>query len=730
MLERRPSLLPLLVLGLTAGSASIWPMLGNMLIATAGGLVAVAAFMKSRRVSLLRVSAVLLWACLLALAWHLGSDHFGIRYVWLYSSADVPIHLKLANLWGGDEGTTLLLAAFCTTLAATAAKRADSAIDPFSLIAAWYVLTLLWLGPFTATPLEWLAQSPSQGMNAHLMKVWMLVHAPVILAAYAWTLSLAAPAILTLAGKAQRWSPVAHAHARRAWVLLTAGIGFGMIWAFEDATYGSVWHWDPVQTAVFAVWCLVTAHLHGIAQWRIGQPMWRMAPAAGLLAAVMTPVAMAVTRNEVLASSHRYVGADTWVSHLALACLLLVAGIVCLAVGARTPAVTAGERVRNLSAWGLRLTQIAFLLSGLLAAGALASAFISSGLGAPRPDELKPFFAALMNRARASELDALRAAFDQWDVDGYGLAQGLLLPLAIFGLVGGWYFVRRVSVRLAWGTLLLSFLACLAVAIEGGVLSRRYEGAGVLSQSIVELLPMLDASLVAGCYLALGCAAWALLSLHRGRWASSGYVLPLAMLHIGVIVMLWGGLLSTALNSYSQHDVPLQDTATVSEWQKDRHGYGFRIAGIHVDHQADGGFTRGEGKLRALTNVEVMAPGGGIVTAQTLYRDSRSTPENYGGPVRQVCEALDYRYARYASTPGYILHPLIEHHWSHAVQFWISPASLIAAMEGKGGPAVATVVVKVFPFSSLLWCGLVLTVLGAAWLAFRPTPAQGSRRAT
>ncbi|MEB3061073.1 hypothetical protein VJJ74_07960, partial [Parvimonas micra] len=89
-------------------------------------------------------------------------------------------HLKLANLWGGDEGTLLLLAAFCVTLAARGAAARTARIDAAALLPAAHVLIVLWLRPFAATPAAWLAQSASQGMNAHLMKVWMLLHAPLI----------------------------------------------------------------------------------------------------------------------------------------------------------------------------------------------------------------------------------------------------------------------------------------------------------------------------------------------------------------------------------------------------------------------------------------------------------------------------------------------------------------------------------------------------------------------
>ncbi|MCF6751901.1 hypothetical protein L3X16_04390 [Pseudomonas stutzeri] len=48
---------------------------------------------------------------------HLLAEHFQLRYVLFYSSAALPAYLKLSNLWGGDEGTLLLLATLCMNLA-------------------------------------------------------------------------------------------------------------------------------------------------------------------------------------------------------------------------------------------------------------------------------------------------------------------------------------------------------------------------------------------------------------------------------------------------------------------------------------------------------------------------------------------------------------------------------------------------------------------------------------
>ena len=208
------------------------------------------------------------------------------------------------------------------------------------------------------------------------------------------------------------------------------------------------------------------------------------------------------------------------------------------------------------------------------------------------------------------------------------------------------------------------------------------------------------------------CVFWAALVWRRVGWNGVAASAPLAAIHTGVALMLWGGLLATALNSYSQHEIQL-DTAS-SEWVRDRQGYSFRLADIRFAAADDG--ARGHSGIHAVTSVEVRNASGEMMDGQTLYRDSRAPPDRYDGPMRQVCELLDYRYARQVGTPGYLLQPLIDHGWHRTAQFWISPAALGDAVEHGGEAPVAVVVVKVFPFVSLLWAGLVLTVLGGIGL--------------
>jgi cytochrome c-type biogenesis protein CcmF len=700
-----------------AAVVALWAPLGNLVLAAAAALAVRAALRPARRAQALAGATALTWACILALGWHFARDHFALRYVWLYSSADLPLHLKIANVWGGDEGTTLLLAACLASLAVRAARDGLDCgrISVVAALVAWFELLTLWLAPFAATPADWLAQLPSQGMNAHLMKPWMLFHAPLVVAAYGWTLMLAGPALNALRGRLMAWPPLARTHARRAWVVLTGGIGFGMLWAFEDAMYGQVWHWDPVQTAVFCLWCLLGAHLHGVTGWGPGRRRWWLMPAAAALAAAAVPMVMAVTRSPALASSHRYVGADSWVAHLVLGCILLVLTVGC-AIAARGRGLAgAGTQAGPAASLGLWLAQLCFLAAAVVAAGQLLFAFAATALDMPRPEAYKPFLAMLANMVTGRELAALRVAFEQWDVDGYALARGLLLPLAGFGLVGGWYFFRRLSAATGRGSLLLALLAVAASVLSKGPMARLYAGEGILSQQVVALLPLLDVVLLTSAYLALGGIAWAVAVVRRQGRRGMVPAVPLMAIHAGVALTLCGGLLATALNSYSEHEIVFNGEP--SAWRRDRSGYAFRLADIRLEPMRDGAFGAASG-VRALTVIEARSPSGEMMDGQTLYRDSRSPPERYDGPLRQVCEMLDYRYARHVGTPGYLLDPLIDQDWGRAVQFWVSPNGVVESMAGRVGGTAAFVVVKVFPLISLLWSGLVLMLVGGVWLAF------------
>ena len=54
----------------------------------------------------------------------------------------------------------------------------------------------------------------------------------------------------------------------------------------------------------------------------------------------------------------------------------------------------------------------------------------------------------------------------------------------------------------------------------------------------------------------------------------------------------------------------------------------------------------------------------------TVYRDRRPLDASGPGPVRLMCEMVDYRYARHVSEAGQMIHPLISRGIWRDVQIW------------------------------------------------------------
>ncbi|MDF3932067.1 cytochrome c biogenesis protein CcsA [Pseudomonas citronellolis] len=700
-------------LALCAGAVScllLWglPLLGNAWLWAAAALSTFGALRAETRRYTWPLALGALWGACLALALHLYADHFQLRYAWLYSSAALPGYLKLCNLWGGDEGTVLLLATFCLSIASGQAGQGGWSGRVGALMAAWYAATSAWLGPFSATPAQWLAAQPSQGMNAHLQTFWMAFHAPLVLAAYAWALAPAGAALDALRGNATAYSALALRYGRRAWLVLSAGIGAGMAWAMEDFTFGQLWHWDPVQTSAFVVWALLGAVLHGARRWRADGANRRLLPLLSLLAAAMACGAMAVTRSTVLASSHRYIGSTSWLAHLGLAAALLALAVwAALRGGAAAPRKTRSD-------WTLDVAIYLFAGSALLALGALLQAHLYEWLGLERPDELKPFFETLAAWAGTEEMHSLRRAFDQWDVNGYGLARWLLPLLGLLGLVGGYSFLRRCGrPRLGLAATLAMAVAMLLVGWRGGWLSAGYSGEGMLSQNVVVVLPWLDAALLGGVFLLASCALWCVLSLWRSRRLGNlRYSGGVALIHGGAVVALVGGLAATALNTYLQVTIPAD--ASFEQWRPLANGMQMRVL--------PDGTQRSYSGYRSLAKVE-LREGGHELEGHALFQDSRGNPPAYQGPVRQLCEILDYHYARFASDRGYVLHPFIIRGWLGDLQVWV-PAS--PRLMGQKGEAIESlVVIRRYPLLSFVWLGLGCMLFGALLL---PGAGASSRR--
>jgi cytochrome c-type biogenesis protein CcmF len=552
-----------------------------------------------------------------------------------------------------------------------------------------------------------------------LLSPWMALHPPLLFAAYVLVLAPFGGALQALARGEGAWARRQGTWLRTAWLILASGLFAGMWWAYEDFSFGQFWHWDPVQTSVFVVFALVTAQLHGLGRYHPRGRFALLLPGLAALNGIAVVLSMAITRSPDLASSHRYVGDSSLPLLLAMAGALTALTLCALALGLRRSRARAPRPAEPTA-----LLMVA--IGGLLAAAAIGAwhtgeAYLGAWLGWPRPESLKPFFETLARWTGPAEIATLRAAFAQWDIDRYGMNAALMPVLLALMLAGGHYFApirHRLGRWLLTAAVLALALLCALVVRPSRAL---FDGTGLTSSATVAILPWLDALAVGACYLLLAAIAASLAGspANGGGWRARlwTYRLPVALIHAGLVVALVAGTAATVFDSYAQRMVAYPDDFGGPIRFPD--GFALSVTLEDDGVQADGG--RGQA-FRSIGHIAWQLERAGEIVdgadGHAVYRDERPPLAGAYGPVRLMCEILDYRYARYASDSGQMIHPFIHRGAWRDVQVWLPAVEYDLAPDG-GDPARRTttvpVILKVYPLMSWLWAGLALMLAGVAW---------------
>lgn len=669
-----------------------------------------------KRSQLSAMAFALVLAATTGLASHLLFDHFQYAYVWLYSAPLVPWYLKLANIWGGDEGTllflTLLFGAFTRFMIR---HQGWAGTGSLSLTLFFCFGALVW-NPFAQTPSADLADMTNRGMNSHLLTIWMALHPPAIFTAYAFFLAPIGAALEALAKGTGDWDTLSSRYSRFGWLVLSIGLAFGMAWAYEDLTFGQFWHWDPVQTSVFVVWALATAQLHLTRRYRQMGPFSRIHPLLGVLCVVAALISMAVTRSPMLASSHRYVGDTSLPFLLTGAGGLFVLGTWALWESRKRKGKKSSFNEGNLMIW---IGTGVMIVMAVIASGHLVQAFVSTALNLPRPAELKPFFETLARWSNESELVELRAAFAQWDVYTYSMNEWLAPMGIVVGLLGGHAFLPVIGRDKRW---IITASVAGAIGISMFVwhpFATYYKGIGMTSTNTVSMFSFLDGLGVAVLYLLISGAARAWeTTRRRGQRANSRrYDLPAALVHSGVTLALISILMATVFDSFSKKTVIYPDDFGKPLVFPD--GYEVTLAMEREGISNDGA----KGQFRAVANAGWKLKEDGKVVQQSegniVYRDDRPPITSERSPLRLLCEMLDYRYARFSADKSHIMQPFIYRGMFKDVQIWYPSVEYKTGDTGTAENRQKTkvpVVLKVFPFVTGIWLGLALAIGAAFWL--------------
>ena len=223
-----------------------------------------------------RVRDVALWAAgglatfgFLALLWLFVTADVRYETVFLYTHTDLPLRYRIAGTWAGQKGSLLLWAAYGALISAVLARRwrGDRARDVTVVFLAG--ISTAFLGAiasqdvFAATSEFFLRARPDgNGLNPTLLSDFFVIHPPMMFLAYALTNVPAAAALGHVVAGHGRWSTVAMQSSRIDWLLYTAAMGLGGIWAYYTLGFGGYWAWDPVEVANLLPWLALTLYLH------------------------------------------------------------------------------------------------------------------------------------------------------------------------------------------------------------------------------------------------------------------------------------------------------------------------------------------------------------------------------------------------------------------------------------------------------------------------------------
>ena len=397
---------------------------------------------------------VLIAFCCLGYAF--ATKDFSVLYVAANSNSSLPLHYRLAAIWGAHEGS-LLLWTFILSLWMVAVTLFSSHLPETMRARILGVMGLVSLGFLlfmltVSNPFERLIPAAVDGrdLNPLLQDPGMVLHPPMLYMGYvgfsvAFAFAIAALLGGTLDAAWARWS---RPWTTVAWCFLTVGIALGSGWAYYELGWGGWWFWDPVENASFMPWLAGTALIHSLAvtDKRGSFKVWTVLLA--ILAFSLSLLGTFLVRSGVLTSVHAF-ATDPKRGLFILIFLAIVVGGSLLLYAWRAPRVGLGGGFAMVSRESMLLANNVLLVVALgsVLLGTLYPLCLDAlGLGklSVGPPYFDTVFVPLMTPAiflmgigplaqwKQADLPSLATRL-RWAF-GVSLATALLLPL----LLGKW----------------------------------------------------------------------------------------------------------------------------------------------------------------------------------------------------------------------------------------------------------------------------------------------------
>ena len=220
-----------------------------------------------------QAQAVLVALAFGCLTWSFMANDFSVSYVAMNSNSALPLHYRIAGVWGGHEGSFLLWCLIlCVWMVAVSLfslhlpeEMVARVLGIMGLLGAGFLAFML----FTSNPFERLFPAPPDGrdLNPLLQDPGMVLHPPMLYMGYVgFSVAFAFAVAALLSGRLDAaWARWSRPWTTVAWCFLTLGIALGSAWAYYELGWGGWWFWDPVENASFMPWLVGTALIHSLA---------------------------------------------------------------------------------------------------------------------------------------------------------------------------------------------------------------------------------------------------------------------------------------------------------------------------------------------------------------------------------------------------------------------------------------------------------------------------------
>jgi cytochrome c-type biogenesis protein CcmF len=307
----------------------------------------------SRRASL--ITFPLLSMVMISLIFLLATGRFEYAYVFQTTDANMPFVLKIAALWGGQEGSLLLwcwLLSGFSFISLANKRKADQELTPWVIVVTsltlvfFLFLVIFYENPFLRFFYDYkgevikslfgppgsIAAMPEYGlgMNPLLRHPGMVFHPPMLYLGFVGYVIPYAYAIAALIkGRLDdHWIRKTHVWSLSAWLFLTLGLVLGSRWSYDVLGWGGYWGWDPVEISALIPWLTGTAFLHSsmVQEKREGFKRWSVALI--ILTFCLVIVGTFFTRSGLLSSVHAFSQSTIGFAYLVFTAFMLIGSLI------------------------------------------------------------------------------------------------------------------------------------------------------------------------------------------------------------------------------------------------------------------------------------------------------------------------------------------------------------------------------------------------------------------